>query len=365
MTSAGRRTYHTLDGMRGVAALFVVGRHMGYALKPVSFPNSFIAVDLFFVLSGFVIAAAYDRRLASETLTTARFVLLRYIRLWPLYLLGTVLGLAILHSKIVHGKAAFDTATFWASVPFSLTMVPSVVTKGFYPASTVAWTLFYEMLINILYAVTFRWFRSRHLIGIAAIAAAGIVFASMSHETLDSGWSWPTSWIGLARVGYSFPLGVLLYRHHRQLPRIAVPAWVILLFLAALLAVSLPAAANVVYLDGTVLVLLPALVAVAINSEPHPRWVGTFSVLGVTSYAIYVLHPPLLTCIDWICDKLGLFYGRASPWSGLVFLALVFGAAWMADLIYDRPVRAWLTALTRSRARQPVTTDAGDTKATI
>lgn len=345
MASAGRRTYHTLDGMRGVAALFVVARHMGYAFHPVSFPNSFIAVDLFFVLSGFVIAAAYDKRLASGTLTTARFVVLRYIRLWPLYLLGTLFGLAILYSKMMHGKALLDPVTFRAIVPFSLLMVPSVVTPGFYPASAVAWTLFYELAINIVYAATFRWAGTKLLVTVAAAAAAGIIAASVSRATLDSGWSWATCWIGLARVAYSFPVGILLYRYHARLPRIAAPAWLILAALAGLLAVSVPAAAHVPYLDLAVLVLLPALVAAAVNSEPHRRWIGIFSTLGVTSYAIYVLHPPLLTSIDWICDKLGIHYGRISPWSGLMILALVFAAAWVADRIYDRPLRAWLTAL--------------------
>jgi peptidoglycan/LPS O-acetylase OafA/YrhL len=98
MDSAERRTYHTLDGMRGLAAVFVVARHIDSALEPIVFPDSFIAVDLFFVLSGFVIAAAYDGRLADGTLSPWRFSVQRFIRLWPLYLLATLLGLVILYS---------------------------------------------------------------------------------------------------------------------------------------------------------------------------------------------------------------------------------------------------------------------------
>ena len=340
---ADRRTYHTLDGMRGLAAVFVVSRHIGYALKPIEFPDSFIAVDLFFVLSGFVIAAAYDRRLASGALTPFRFFVLRFIRLWPLYLLATLFGLVILYSKTLHHKTGLDLAMFGAIVPFSLLMIPSVLTRGFYPASAVAWTLFYEMLINILYAVTFRWLGTKQLIAVAGLGAIGIVAASVSHFTLDNGWSWDTSWIGLARVGYSFPLGILLYRHHAQLPKLVAPAWLVLLALAVLLGAQVPDAFEAGYLDLTVLILLPALVAVAVNSEPRPGWMKTFQVLGVTSYAIYVLHPPLLVCIDWAADKLGIRYGHATPWSGLVILALVFFGAWLADRLYDKPVRAWLT----------------------
>lgn len=348
MAEAGRRTYHTLDGMRGLAAVFVVARHISYALHPIEFPNSFIAVDLFFVLSGFVIAAAYDKRLSSGTLTAGRFIVLRYIRLWPPYVLGTSLGLIILYSKIVHHKAPLDLATFHAVVPFALLMLPSVPTVDLSPASAVAWTLFYELLINILYAALFRWLGTKQLIIIAGLAAAGIVAASLSRFSLDHGWDWQATWIGFARVAYSFPVGILLYRYHDRLPRIATSAWLVLLALASLLAFQLPPAwhapelANIAYLDLTVLFLLPALVAVAVNSEPQPRWIATFSVLGVTSYAIYVLHPPLLVAIDWIADKLHIRYGNATPWAGFIILAMIFFGAWLADRVYDKPVRAWL-----------------------
>lgn len=349
MASAERRTYHTLDGMRGLAAIFVVARHIGYSLRPVYFPNSFIAVDLFFVLSGFVIAAAYDQRLGSGKLTAGRFFVLRLIRLWPLYILGTAVGLVILYFKIAHGKQHIDLASFFALVPFAVLMLPSVPTAELSPASAVAWTLYYELLINLLYAALFRWLGTRQLLIVAAIAAIGIVAASMSSDSLDNGWSWQSSWIGSARVAYSFPVGILLYRYHAKLPRITTSAWLVLLVLAGMLAFHIPAAlhiptlATTLYLALAVLLLLPALVSVAVNSEPQPGWIGTFRLLGVTSYAIYMLHPPLITCIDWLADKLRIRYGHWTPWSGVIILALIFAAAYVADRFYDKPVRAWLT----------------------
>lgn len=345
-----RRTYHSLDAMRGIAAIFVVARHIGYALKPIAFPNSFIAVDLFFVLSGFVIAAAYDERLASGQLTAFRFIVLRYIRLWPLYVLAAIFSLLILRSQIVHGKSDVSLASLRAHVPFALLMLPSAPTADISPALNTAWTLFFELLINILYAVGFRWLGVRQLLAIIALSAIGIVAASLSSTTLDSGWAWQTSWVGFVRVCYSFPVGILLYRYHAQLPPIATSAWLVLAGLAVLLAFGTPLAftvaelTNAFYLDLAVLILLPALVAVAVNSEPQPGWTGTFKLLGVTSYAIYVLHPPLLVCIDWFADKLRIKYGHWVPQSGLIILVLIFCGAYLADRFYDKPVRAWLTA---------------------
>ena len=344
-----RRTYHTLDGMRGLAAIFVVARHIGYALKPLTFPNSFIAVDLFFVLSGFVIAAAYDKRLASGQLTAFRFIVLRYIRLWPLYGLAIVFSLLILRSQIMHGKSHLTLSSLHAHMPFALLMLPSIPTVGISPALSVAWTLFFELIINIFYAIGFRWLGTRQLLVIIALSAIGIVAASLSYTTLDNGWAWQTVWVGFVRVCYSFPVGILLYRYHAWMPRVATSAWLVLAGLAVLLAFGTPLAftvsklTNALYLDVAVLVLLPALVAVAVNSEPQPGLTGIFSLLGVTSYAIYVLHPPLLVCIDWLADKLHIHYGFWTPGSGVIILVLIFAGAYLADRFYDKPVRAWLT----------------------
>ncbi len=350
MAQADRRTYHTLDGMRGLAAIFVVARHIGYALKPIDFPNSFIAVDLFFVLSGFVVAAAYDKRLASGQLSAFRFIVLRYIRLWPLYALAIVFSVIILRSQIMHHKNSLDLASYYAHVPFALLMLPSIPTAGISPALAVAWTLFFELLINILYALAFRWLGTRLLLTVIAVSAVAVVVASLSYTTLDNGWAWETCWVGLARVCYSFPLGILLYRYHAKLPRVVTSAWLVLAGLAVLLAFGTPLAfavpklANAIYLDVAVLVLLPALVAVAVNSEPRAGWIGTFKLLGVTSYAIYVLHPPLLVCLDWLADKFRIRYGYWTPGSGVILLVLIFLGSYLADRFYDKPVRAWLTA---------------------
>ncbi len=344
-----RRTYHTLDGMRGLAAIFVVMRHLEYLFTPFSFPDSFIAVDLFFVLSGFVIAAAYDQRLSSGRLTALRFFVLRIIRLWPLYALATALSLPILYVRLIHGKTALDVGTFLAHVPFALAMLPSPFTAELSPALFTAWTLFFELLVNVLYAVTARWLGSRQLLAIAAIAAVGVIAASVSPSGLNGGWLWQSSWIGLVRVFYSFPVGVLLYRYHNRVPKIALPAWLVLVLLALLLAFQSPVfltastGANTLFLDVAVLIVLPALVGVAVNSEPNPGLIGIFRTLGITSYAIYVLHIPLMAGIDWIIFKLKFSFFTWTPWAGLLDLTLILVAAYFADQIYDKPVRAWLT----------------------
>lgn len=103
--ATARRTFHTLDGLRGVAAGTVLIYHFPSLWSPASAPSAYLAVDLFFLMSGFVIEHAYGQRLATG-LGVRRFLLLRLIRLYPLYLVGTgITALAIAGAMLAHQPA--------------------------------------------------------------------------------------------------------------------------------------------------------------------------------------------------------------------------------------------------------------------
>ena len=104
MTAHSRNRYITLDAMRGIAALFVVARHFS-GLRGAADPQfSFLAVDLFFLLSGFVLSFSYDERIAAG-MSPAAFLMKRIIRLYPLYFLGIALGIAIALSDTIRHRA--------------------------------------------------------------------------------------------------------------------------------------------------------------------------------------------------------------------------------------------------------------------
>lgn len=103
--ASGKRVYHSLDALRGVAAIFVVFWHFGSFLAPLAVGSAYLAVDLFFLMSGFVIANAYQDRL-SLSLGPVRFALLRLIRLYPLYLAGTLVGLMVAGAPLIHRTPA-------------------------------------------------------------------------------------------------------------------------------------------------------------------------------------------------------------------------------------------------------------------
>jgi peptidoglycan/LPS O-acetylase OafA/YrhL len=95
LASLERQPFRTLDGIRGIAATIVMTRHLPEMFGRLTFPRCYLAVDLFFVLSGFVIANAYGARLASG-MGLAEFMRIRFIRFFPFYILAFAFGIAAL-----------------------------------------------------------------------------------------------------------------------------------------------------------------------------------------------------------------------------------------------------------------------------
>ncbi|WP_066721730.1 acyltransferase family protein [Sphingomonas pituitosa] len=96
-TSDGKPHFDVLDGLRGTAALLVVAFHIQgitvlFEASRLLLPHAYLAVDFFFALSGFVVGYAYDDRWGR--MTVREFLARRLVRLHPLVVLGTVLGLA-------------------------------------------------------------------------------------------------------------------------------------------------------------------------------------------------------------------------------------------------------------------------------
>ena len=121
--TAEKRTFHTLDGLRGISAVFVVLFHYSVYLRPISVPNAYLAVDLFFIMSGFVIGLAYENRLRNS-LSVPGFIKLRLVRLYPLYILGTLIGLSIPLIGMLHVEEARKWISFLCMAVPALFMLP-------------------------------------------------------------------------------------------------------------------------------------------------------------------------------------------------------------------------------------------------
>lgn len=335
------RTYRTLDGLRGVAALMVVTRHAGQVFPCNPFPESFLAVDLFFLLSGFVIASAYEARLLAGQPLSA-FMRIRLIRLYPLYLLGLALGLgAQLTSSLASGQPP-DPLYLAQALVVGVFMIPAVppLPMGGSTLDGPTWTLLPELLVNLVYAKALRRLSTRMVWGVVAMGATGLVVSERVYGTLDGGW-WVAAFplIG-ARLAFSFFLGVAFFRLRPSRRQGRWAACGVLAALALSLAVRPQPAWRAGYELAMVLGVFPLLTRLAVRWEPGPAAGRVFAWLGASSYAVYVLHQPMGVLAGVLMARLG-----ADPtWAaGTVFIVAAAVAATVADAVYDRPLRRWLS----------------------
>jgi peptidoglycan/LPS O-acetylase OafA/YrhL len=337
------RTYHSLDGLRGIAALAVVFWHLDWLVAPLRPQHGDLAVDLFFIMSGFVIAHAYEARL-QKGLSSWRFVVLRMIRLYPLYLLGTLMGVWV---ALMGVGEAFD----WSTVALSLAMLPTPsFAKGslLYPYDNVAWSLLLEVVINVVYAFTWRRWTQRALVAMIAASAVLLVLATLIHGDANFGWTWRKLPGGVARVFFGFPMGVLLYRL-ASAGRLEIRSRFSPVIAATLLLLAWRPERFGIAVDLVgLLIAAPLAVALATRCEP-PSWaLRPAAALGAASYGVYAIHLPCIALLKAMIDNDRL--QALAPWGGLVFAAGVFLLAIIIDAIYDAPVRRRLTQWVVERA---------------
>ena len=344
--------YDTLDILRGVAAIAVLLFHL--KLQPSSpslVPHGYLAVDFFFMMSGFVLAHGYEQALQTR-LPWRTFLIMRVIRLYPLALLGAGMGLAVLSvSTHAFPQVSGSTLSSFAGAALNCFMLPSPLAwsrsaQPLYPADIPLWTLALEFGINLLWA----WAGPRmSTVKLAAFALASwvvVAILTMQAGTADLGYDAATLWGGVARVCFGFPLGVVLYRLRHDvgfIPR--PPPWLLALALAVVVTGPAGDTAGVPWWDlASLLVFLPAIILLG----GHPRrvsWPGRW--LGATSYPIYALHTPVLALLSGLNRMLKSPLGAAGL-AVLTFVAVV-GVGVAAWRLYDEPARRYLVRVARKR----------------
>jgi peptidoglycan/LPS O-acetylase OafA/YrhL len=365
MVQSSPERFILLDGIRGVAALFIVHRH-AEQLFGKSAASSYLAVDLFFALSGFVLAHAYSMKLREGTITSGFFMKARLARLYPLYGLGLalmaayficlyVLGLPTpiddLHRHINPGELAIAllTGLLFIPAPFTLTL------NGALFLVSPAWSLFNELVVNAVYG---RWgvrATTKQMIAVLAVSACILVVAAAEFGKLHAGFRWNEMYAGMGRVFFSFFAGVLIYRFRNRAPELRpVHAALCLLLVCIILAVPVSRELRPFFDLAVVLFVWPMLLFVASKTVPGRR-VGMLSTfLGTASYAVYVLHVPLLAWTEFLISAVDR-ESIALP-AGIAFLIGTTCLSWYLTVHYDQPVQKWLKDRLKKRAklRQPV-----------
>lgn len=336
-----------LDGLRGVAAFAVACLHAGEWFRlPYDGGSIYLAVDFFFMLSGFVIALAYDGKL-DEGMEWREFFRIRLIRLYPMLFIGILAGGAVLAVKVIQSHSASLTQCL-ALTSLSLLLLPAGMLWGQAPYTIdgPTWSLFFELTANAVFATRLR--RARSSVALGALAAACLALVAVAYHyggIGDLGLSDSPSFLfGFVRVAVPFSIGVALFR--AQLFK-HVP--VIPFELAALaLAITLIVRVHTVWIYdlASVFFIFPLLVCVGARSSLSSLSKSFCQIGGRLSYPLYIIHVPIMRAI----------YGslKASRFGGPLLYPAIAAAfvsvavSYLVLRLYDEPVRAWLTKKRRS-----------------
>lgn len=353
-------TFVLLDGVRGLGALLVLMGHTITAWGVFLPVGGAIVVDAFFVLSGFVLAYAYEPRFHAG-MGAAEFMTHRLVRLVPLYLLGTMLVYLTLMAFTLGDADGLRRAEGYTVqlMPqlFLLPTPPVMGTADVYAFNTPAYTLLFELVVNLVYVLAFRWLSTRVLVGVVVLAGIVLAIAVFSLGGINLGSDWTSWWGGLARAFFGFFLGVLGFRLAgsprtavRPARRIAVP----LLFILPLVC-FIPATPEMrPFVDVTIAcgLLLPLLLLCQ-SMRPPNAFTAVFVIGGQISYAIYILHQPVREIIDRLNWRSTLVPDLA-PWSGIGVMVLMIVVGWAAERYYDRPVRRAIVRWLKSRPQTTI-----------
>jgi len=353
--------YEILDGLRGVASIIVVAFHVFETYSGNRFNqiinHGYLAVDFFFVLSGFVVAYAYDDRWGK--MTTWDFYKRRLIRLQPMVIMGSIIGAALFYFQSGSAFPLIADTPVWKMLIVMVVgatlvpLLPSMDIRGWqemHPLNGPAWSLFFEYIANILYAVIVRKF-SKTLLSIFVFITACFLIQYLvfgPNGDVIGGWSIDKTQlhIGFARLLYPFFSGVLLFRIGKLI-HIKGAFAVCSLMIIVILAVPRIGGTEHLWMNGLyesfcIIILFPLIVAIGAGGH----MTGNFATkvckfLGDISYPLYITHYPLIYLhIAWVSNnKIPMGEGLLG---GLVLLTVSVLIAWACLKLYDEPVRNWL-----------------------
>ncbi len=372
--------YEILDGLRGVAAVIVVMFHLFETYSkgvPYQILNhGYLAVDFFFVLSGFVVGYAYDSRW-TRGMTFGNFCKRRIIRLQPMLIFGTMVGALLYYMQSDHPDFSIVKETPWWIVVLLMicggTVLPipkSWDIRGwseFNPLNGATWSLLWEYIANLLYGLFLHRVKLHTLIVLSVIAALLVINVCLNIDifgvldardyaayTMIGGWSLTPDQllIGFSRLAYPFLIGLVISRVAKMQIHISRHGFVwCSIILAAVLVMPRVGGAhpenfwmNGLYEILAILLIFPLIIMMGRGSMVDgEKYEGLCKFLGDISYPLYVTHYPIIYVqMSWAASH------PDAPTSQHIFMAccyfvMTIGLAYASMKLYDLPIRQWLT----------------------
>jgi peptidoglycan/LPS O-acetylase OafA/YrhL len=360
--AAPKQPLNALTGLRIVAAMWVLLHHFTDVisdlvpqvifLSPV-FERGGVGVDLFFMLSGFILAYTYLDELGPKFTRTGYlgFIRLRLARVYPVHL-ATLVSAAALSiggaSMGLSGRSPSDTASSFVQ---NLLLVQAWLNQP-YTWNGVAWSVSAEWFVYLTFpfmALLIVKARSRAVLWLG-VAIPLVIHVFVSQVILTT-FSDDRPENVLMRVSASFVAGCFLYRVFADMPSAGLGRrWLAPMALAAIVGLCyVPNSPHAALLPFICFLIL----GLAQNGDPVSRLLSTrgFVFGGAVSYSFYMVHNQVLSVVRSLLPDAASHY----PWFvglGIILgsIGLVFGAAWLLYRFIEEPGRT----LIRGKARRPV-----------
>ncbi len=353
--------YNILDGLRGIAAIIVVCFHLFEAFATSHLDqkinHGYLAVDFFFILSGFVVGYAYDDRW--KTMKTSDFIKRRIIRLQPMVAMGAIIGTCVFYfqgcpvwdvSQVTVGALLIATLLNALLIPST----PGMEIRGLgemYPLNGPTWSLFFEYIGNLLYALFIRKLSTVALTVLVVLAGCGLASFAMfgPYGDICAGFQLTGTEFtgGFLRLLFSFSAGLLLSRIFKP-AHVKGAFWLCGLSVVVLLSVPRIGGVEHFWMNGLYetlcfAVFFPLIVYLGASGKTTDKYtIRICKFLGDISYPLYMVHYPFIYLYyAWVKNE-NLTFSESLPGA----IALVIGSillAYASLKFYDEPVRKYLT----------------------
>lgn len=364
--NSSKQHYQILDALRGVAAIIVVCYHIfeGFSFAQITnqagdgliriFNHGYLAVDFFFLLSGFVINYAYNDRW--KEMTTASFFKRRLIRLHPMLIMGAFIGLICF---LIGGSEQWNGTKiplYVSIITFLLTclMIPALPSSfneirgngELFPLNGPMWSLFFEYIGNILYAIFIRRLSTKLLTFVAILL--GILHSIFTignlsgYGNLGVGWTFDTInfFGGMLRMLFPFTLGMLISRRFKAI-KLPYPFLICSILLIATLSMPYLSAFKAINFNGIyesfcITVIFPLILTIGASSQEKSKLSQT---LGELSYPLYIIHYPIMYLFyQWLIKTKQYTLSETYPVAILVVILSIV-LAFILLKLYDKPLR--------------------------
>jgi peptidoglycan/LPS O-acetylase OafA/YrhL len=366
MTSFVKHRFHVLDGMRGIAAILVMLFHYNSRWHLPFLKNTYLAVDFFFILSGFVICHSYGEKILGG-MSPADYIARRVARLFPMMALGLLIGLPAFYFLTLSGHSDYTRREMAVATVNNLFFVPYLNQKKLFfdgqsqagvifPTDNPLWSIFFELVVSVAFIALIRARRlqvGRLCAGLLVLLLITSMAGGFDENWLGlqtpQGWNTENFLSGFPRVFYGFTCGMLIYflrsapSPYAWINRFQkIPAVHVLWLYAVLAAILLfPFQLRGLYYFATVALLAPLLVIQGGKAEcRNTILLSASEFLGWLSYPVYCLHAPVINALHALDEhvfsaRFGLYCNGAAVVCTLLLASL---SAFIFDRLKVQPV---------------------------